>query len=148
MKVDTYLFGQVEVDPEKVINFPDGIVGFENSRRFMLAHEVDKGDPVSFTLQSLDDPSLAFPVIDPSVLGFNYELELNEEEMTKLQNPAPEDITVVLILSKAEGEAGPGGIRANVRAPILLNTKKQIGLQKVLVRMRQNITLSNLLSPI
>lgn len=148
MKVDTYLFGQVEVDPEKVIDFPDGIVGFENCRRFMLAHEVDKGDPVSFTLQSLDDPSLAFPVIDPSVLGFNYELELNDEELAKLQNPALEDIAVVLFLSKAEGEAGASGIRANVRAPILLNTKKQIGLQKVLVRMRQNVVLSNLLNPI
>lgn len=147
MKVDTYLFGQVDVDPGKVINFPGGIVGFENSRRFMLAHEVDKGDPVSFTLQSLDDPNLAIQIIDASALGFNYELALSDEELTLLKSPVQDEVAVMLVLSKAK-EGGEGGIRANVRAPILINTKAQVGLQKVLVRMRQNITLSNLVNPV
>ena len=39
MKIETYLFGSVDVSPEKVINFPSGLVGFESSKRFMLAHE-------------------------------------------------------------------------------------------------------------
>jgi len=147
MKVDTYLFGQVEVSPEKVITFPDGLVGFESSHRFMLAHEVDKGDPVSFTLQSLDEPTVAFQIIDPSVLGFSYELALTEEEMAKLKAPSMEDLAVMLVLAKGEGDA-VAGIRANVRAPILLNTKALVGIQKSLERVRQNITLSNLLNPV
>ena len=64
MKVETYLFGSVEISPEKVINFPNGLVGFEDSKRFMLAHEEGAEHPTSFTLQSLDDPNLAFQIAD------------------------------------------------------------------------------------
>lgn len=39
MKVETYLFGAVEVSPEKVISFPNGLVGFEQSKRYILAHQ-------------------------------------------------------------------------------------------------------------
>ena len=68
MKVETYLFGSVEVSPEKVISFPDGLVAFPDAKRFMLAHEVDQGRPSSFTLQSLDDPMLALQIVDPATL--------------------------------------------------------------------------------
>ena len=74
MKVETYLFGAVEVSPEKVIEFPNGLVGFEQNKRFMLAHEDGTAQPSSYTLQSLDDPNLAFQIVDPVTLGFNYEL--------------------------------------------------------------------------
>ena len=63
MKVETYLFGAVEVSPEKVITFPNGLVAFEDNKRFMLAHESDKGQPASYTLQSLDDAGLAFQIV-------------------------------------------------------------------------------------
>ena len=49
MQVETYLFGAVEVSPEKVITFPNGLVAFEDNKRFMLAHESDKGQPASYT---------------------------------------------------------------------------------------------------
>ena len=78
MKVDTYLFGSVEVNPEKVITFPNGLVGFESSTRFTLVHENDVGESASFTLQSLDDPTLAFQIVDPTTLGYNYELALSD----------------------------------------------------------------------
>ena len=57
MKVETYLFGSVEVSPEKVITFPNGLVAFEDNKRFMLAHESDKGQPASYTLQALAAPA-------------------------------------------------------------------------------------------
>jgi hypothetical protein len=34
MKVETYLFGSVEVSPEKVITFPNGLVAFEDNNAF------------------------------------------------------------------------------------------------------------------
>lgn len=146
MKVQTYLFGEIEVNPDQVITFPNGVVGLEDSKRFMLAHESSQSDPASFTLQSLDDPHVAFQIVDPASVGFHYELALTEEEMTLLQNPAPGDVSVMLVLYKQESENG--GVAANIRAPIIINTQTRVGLQKVLPRMRSNITISNLVSSV
>ena len=144
MKVDTYLFGAVDVSPEKVIEFPNGLVGFEQCKRFMLAHEEGQAAPSTFTLQSLDDPMLAFQIVDPTSLGFNYELALSDAENALLQSPAAEDVIVMQLLYK-NGDAGQG-ITPNLRAPLLINTAARVGLQKVMETVRPNITLSNLSS--
>lgn len=145
MKVDTYLFGSVEVSPEKIITFPSGLVGFEESKRYMLAHEEGAEHPTSFTLQSLDDPNLAFQIVDPTSLGFNYELALTDAENALLQSPAAEDVVVMQVLFKKE-EDGKAAITPNLRAPLVINTKARVGLQKIMETMQPNITLSNLAS--
>lgn len=147
MKVNTFLFGEVEVDADKVINFPNGLTAFEDKKRYMLVHEADKGAPVSFTLQSLDDPNLAFQIIDPTMLGFNYELELSDAENVLLQSPAAEDVAVMQLLSRKDGDP-KGEIVPNLRAPLILNLKARIGMQKIMERMEPNLTLSNLASKV
>lgn len=147
MKVDTYLFGSVDVNPEKVITFPNGLVGFEQSKRFMLAHEEDKGPAASYTLQSLDDPTLAFQIVDPTTLGFDYDLQLSDAENALLNSPAPEDVAVMQVLFKQEQD-GKAAISANLRAPLLINVRARVGIQKVMEIMRSNVTLSNLASAV
>lgn len=147
MKVDTYLFGAVEVDPEKVITFPDGLVGFENSKRYILAHEVDNGQPTSFTLQSLDEAGLAFQIVDPTTLGFSYQLSLTDAENSLLQSPGEGDAIVMQILYKNDA-GGNAAITPNLRAPLVINTKARLGIQKVMETMYSNITLSNLSSAV
>jgi flagellar assembly factor FliW len=147
MKIETYLFGTVELSPEKVINFPNGLVGFEESKRFMLAHEEGKAQPATYTLQSLDVPTLAFEIVDPTTLGFNYELELSDAESALLQSPAPEDVLVMQVLFR-QNEDGKSAIVPNLRAPLVINTRARVGLQKIMQSIRPNITLSNLASPV
>lgn len=147
MKVETYLFGAIEVSPEKIINFPNGLVGFEQSKRFMLAHEESKEHPASYTLQSLDEPTLAFQIVDPATLGFNYELALNDAESALLQSPAPEDVAVMQVLFRNE-EGGKAAITPNLRAPLVINTRARVGIQKVMENLRPNVILSNLTSAV
>lgn len=147
MKVETYLFGTVDVNPEKVIAFPSGLAGFEQSKRFMLVHEEGAAQPSSYTLQSLDDPALALQIVDPVTLGFNYELALSDAETALLQSPAAEDVAVMQVLFKQE-EGGKAVITPSLRAPLVINTKARVGLQKVMEQMTQNITLSNLASAV
>jgi flagellar assembly factor FliW len=146
MKVETYLFGSVEISPEKVINFPNGLVGFESCKNFMIAHEESETPRVSYTLQSLDDPTLALQIIDPATLGFHYELALTDAENDLLQSPAPEDVSVMLILFKSEAEGK--AISPSLRAPLIINTKARVGLQKIMEKINSNITLSNLSNPV
>lgn len=143
MKVETYLFGAVDVNPEKVIAFPNGLVGFEQNKRFMLIHEEGGAQPSSYTLQSLDDPALALQIVDPATLGFKYELALSDNEAALLQAPAPEDVAVMQVLFKQE-ENGKAVIIPSLRAPLVINTKARVGLQKIMETVSRNITLSNL----
>ena len=147
MKVETYLFGAIEVSPEKIINFPNGLVGFEQSKRFMLAHEESKEHPASYTLQSLDEPALAFQIVDPTTMGFDYELALNDAENALLQSPAPEDVAVMQVLFRND-EGGKAVITPNLRAPLVINTRARVGIQKVMENLRPNIILSNLASAV
>jgi flagellar assembly factor FliW len=144
-QVETFLFGRIEVKPEQVIAFPAGLVSFEDKKRFTLVHETDAGDPVSFTLQSLEDPALAFQIIDPAALGFSYELSLTDEESAAIQLADPADAAVVLLLYKKEGKA-TAGLGASLRAPLIINTRTRLGLQKLLPKLKPNVVLSNLLN--
>ena len=147
MQFDTYLFGKIEVNPEKVIDFPKGLVGFEQNTRYTLVHEAASDTPVSFTLQSLDDSTLAFQIVDPTTLGFHYELALTDAENEALGNPAPEDVAVMQVIFRKE-EGGNTTIAPSLRAPLVINTKARVGLQKVMETLRSNITLSNLANEI
>lgn len=146
MKVNTYLFGEIEVDPNNIITFPNGLVGFDGSKRFTLVHEASQEVPQSFTLQSLDDSMLAFQIVDAPTMGFNYELVLTDAENTLLQSPAAEDVVVMQMLFKKDG--GASEILPNLRAPLLINTQARVGLQKVMENFHSNITLSNLSSTV
>jgi len=70
---------------------------------------------------------------------------LTEVEDALLQTPAPEDVAVMQVLFKKENE-NKAELSPNLRAPLIINTKARIGLQKVMETMRSNITLSNLSS--
>ncbi|MDR1994530.1 flagellar assembly protein FliW [Azonexus sp.] len=145
MKVDTYLFGSIEVDPERIITFPNGLVAFEKSRRYTLIQEDAQGS--SFTLQSLDEPGLALQIVDPTTLGFHYELQLSDAESSLLQWPAADDVVVMQVLYKKEID-GKADIVPNLRAPLVINLRARIGLQKVMENFRPNVTLSNLVSAV
>lgn len=143
MQVETYLFGTVEVTPERVITFPKGMAGFEDKTQFMLASEESRGQLTSYTLQSLQDPMLAFQIIEPSAVGFGYELALNEAEEALLKNPGADDVAVMIVLYKEEGKIAP-----SLRSPLIINLKERVGLQKVLSGTQTNVTLSNLVSKV
>lgn len=136
-------FGELNVDPSQVITFPRGIPGFENSTKWMLFHEVDEhgnwsGGGVVVYLQSLDDGDIALPLTDPTLFGFNFDLVLSDSEVAELQFEDPSDVLVLTTLS-VRGASGnvqhPAmtDMYANISAPILINTKARIGMQKMLV---------------
>ena len=65
MKVNTTRFGELEVKNEDVINFSEGLLGFEKLTKFFV---VDPGDSTLILwLQSTEDESIAFPIIEPKI---------------------------------------------------------------------------------
>lgn len=145
MKVETFLFGSIEVNPEQLIEFPQGLCGLEEFKKFVLVHESEDGDPASFTLQSVEDPAVALQIIDPHALGFSYELALDDEEVKCIELDEPNHLAVMLVLLKPE-DAADKAINANLRAPLLINTRSRRAMQKVLTKVRPNVLISSLSS--
>ena len=126
MKIDTPRFGTLEVAPDRVIEFPLGLPGFEPLRRFSLFHPETQTDPAYFILQCLDDPEVAFHIADPTRFGYGYEIELSDEETAAIGLADAADAAVAVFLIR---DGGP--LRANMNAPIVINTRSRLALQYV-----------------
>lgn len=136
MQINTR-FGSQEIDPASVIHFPRGLAGFEQLHRFKLFHEQDK--PTVFYLQSLDDPDIQFPVVNPDTFQVAYECALSEDEADALQIKDAGDVAVLVTLAQTGDH--DRGIHANFMGPIILNTGKRIGLQKHLNQVSGSVVI-------
>ena len=65
MKINTRVFGEVDIEESKILTFPGGIVGFPDMEKFTLIHDEEKGNKSIKWMQSLDEPAFAMPVMDP-----------------------------------------------------------------------------------
>lgn len=137
MTIESPRFGTLEVEPSKIIEFPGGLPGFEDCRRFTLFHPEGE-DPKYFVLQSLDDPALAFHVADPARFGFNYEIQLSDEESAVLGLADPSTAVVAVMLTKEENGQP---LRANLNAPLIINLETRRGIQHVFARLNYELTL-------
>jgi flagellar assembly factor FliW len=143
MKIQFTHFGMHEIDPESILTFPLGIAGFENLTRYKLFHE-EKEQPIVYWLQAIDDPDVAFSVVDPAQFGLYYDITLTDEETALLQVESENDIAVMLIAYKQNSDtAGSDNVRANINGPVIINARTRLGMQKVLVELKANITLKN-----
>lgn len=146
MKIKSPEFGTVEVADDRIIEFPAGLPGFEQCHRFALVHE-EGGEAEVFLLQSADDPEVAFSVTAPARLGVNLEFALSDDDMALLKldkADRADDVAVVIIIrSQKAAEAGPAGagLSANFMAPLVINTRARVGMQKVISRLGCEITL-------
>lgn len=106
-------FGTIDVGDDAVIEFPSGLVGLEGSRYALLARD----DQETFLwLQSIEDPDLALPVVNPWDFFPGYELELTPADAERLGGASDEASLYVTIRAADDAE----GFSANLRAPILI----------------------------
>jgi flagellar assembly factor FliW len=107
-------FGQLEVDPESVLEFPEGLIGLAGSRYALIA---DDPDAPFLWLQSLDDPSLALPVTNPHRFFADFAVEVIDEDAERLglDNSGAMDVYVTVRAAPA-----PEDFTANLKAPILV----------------------------
>jgi flagellar assembly factor FliW len=114
LAIESTRFGRVEIDPETVIEFPDGLIGLGGSRYALLARDQES----AFAwLQSLDDPGLALPITNPHRFFAGYEVKLTDEDVERLGIDAetPADVFVTV-----RAGASLEDFTANQKAPILV----------------------------
>jgi reactive intermediate/imine deaminase len=128
MKIDSLRFGSLDVAPDQVIEFPEGLPGFEDLRRYSLFHpESQAGAPNFFIMQSLDDPAVAFHIADPARFGCDYQIALSDEQCAAIGLTDPADAVVGVMLIKDITAGLP--MRAGIYAPLVINVRTRRGLQ-------------------
>lgn len=134
MKIDSPRFGTLTIEAGKIIEFPEGLAGFETCHHYSLFHP-DNAEPKFFILQSLDNPEFAFHVVDPAQLGFSYEIALTDAETALLELDDPLDAVVVVIVRKDDAVNGEAPLRASLNSPLIINTRKRRGLQHIFAQL-------------
>ncbi|HEU24293.1 MAG: flagellar assembly protein FliW [Mesoaciditoga sp.] len=116
--------GTFDISEENVINFKNGIPGFENLRKFAVI-SLAETEPIKW-LVSLEDKNIALPVVDPWIAFSDYSINLNQSVLDELENPAKEHVLVFCVISLKEP------VTINLIAPIIINLEKGIGMQVIL----------------
>lgn len=127
MKIDTRLFGPLEWDESNIIRMPEGLLGFNDKRSFVLIED-ERVDPFRW-LQSADCPELALAVIDPLIFRPNYEIPLSAEsaELIGYESGHNALILAISVLSR-----DPRHITVNLAGPLVINAQTMTGLQVIL----------------
>jgi len=125
--VKTKHFGDVELDDSKVIFFDNGILGFEDCKRYAILYDEKDGKrPEISWLQSLDEPALALPVISPFIVKPDYN-PLIEDELIKHLGDLSDDNIIVLVSVTVPDDVEK--ISANLKAPFVINADLNRGAQ-------------------
>lgn len=127
IKIPTKYFDEVEIDEGKLIYFDDGIPGFEDKHKFTLI--AGEGMEDLHFLQSTEDPNVCFMLMYPSLLIGEYDIEITDDVVRKLDIKVPEDVGVYTIMNMGDDLKNS---TANLKAPILVNFKNHKGIQGIL----------------
>lgn len=128
MKIPTTRFGEVEVEEKQILHIPGGLVGFPLCERFVLLKH-SKQSPYRW-LQSLDEPSVAFLVINPSSIVENYEVRLSPEVAGSLFLSEETLKMVLAVVNVPRGRSKDATV--NLLAPIVVNPERRVGKQIIL----------------
>jgi len=127
VKTQTSRFGEIEVADDRLITFPEGILGFPKFHRYALLENA-KGGPFQW-LQCMEEGTLAFVVADPLVFFSDYRVSARPEdlEIIKLASAEAAAVLVIMTIRRDTGE-----ITANLQGPLVMNAEARLGRQLVL----------------
>jgi flagellar assembly factor FliW len=128
LKVNTSRFGEIEIPVEQVVTMPNGVIGFPHLHRYVFIKHRE-GSPFHW-LQSLEEPSLAFVVMNPLIFDPQYEFTLGKAETKLLELDDPEQIQVWVLVTIPHG--APERMTANLKAPLVVNLATGLAAQVIL----------------
>jgi len=134
MKIASFRFGELEIPGENIIEIPKGIIGFEQFKKYVLLEREDS-DPFCW-LQSLEDPNLAFVVINPMVFFKNYKIEIHHKELEDISVTTLDRIEIYAIVTIPEDISR---MSANLLGPLVINLDNNLTKQVVLVNSSYTI---------
>ena len=130
MKIKTARFGTIDIEEEKIIKMPFGMLGFPDKKKFIVLQHQENSP--FFWYQSVDDPGLAFVITDPFLFipDYKIDLEVTLKEMSWNGDGNSRDLNLFIVVNIPRGM--PHKMTGNFIGPILVNNKVYQAVQMVL----------------
>ena len=129
MIIETSRFGGIEVDDQRFLNFPRGLLGFPDDREYAL---IQTGENSAFYwMQAVHRPELAFVVCDPRLFAPDYRVAIKTEDLGLIGLADTTGSQVFVIVNKIEDV-----LTGNLQGPLLINVATRVGKQLVLSEKR------------
>ena len=129
MLVKTKHFGEIDLADDKVLTFENGIMGFEDCKRYaILFNNENEERPLISWLQSLDEPALALPIINPLSVKNDYDPVVEDGLLAKLGELTDENVAVFVTLTIPPDITK---MTSNLKAPFVINADTRKGCQVV-----------------
>lgn len=124
LRIHSRRFGTVDVSADEILSLPQGMLGLPESRRYALL-DGRPGSPFKLLL-SIDDPELAFAVVNPQELVAGYEPPL--AIAARVLGADLADVALFAVVTVASGPS----LTVNLMAPLAVDTHTRCGRQLVL----------------
>jgi flagellar assembly factor FliW len=128
MIISTLRFGELEIPDDKIIAMEKPVLGFEQLKKYCLVEREDCEPFLWF--QSLEDPAIAFLVVNPVIFYPDYRIEVNPKEIEELLVNDVRTVETYVIVTVPQD---PQRISINLQGPILINTDSRLAKQLVMV---------------
>lgn len=129
MKINTRLFGEVEISDDKIITFESGIIGFPDMKKFALIHDEEEGQGAGIRfLQSLDEANFAMPVMNPLIVKPDYDPEVDDDLLTGIGHKEGDNLLVLVTVSV------PGDLTkmsVNLQGPFVIDVETHKACQVI-----------------
>ncbi|SDE26462.1 flagellar assembly protein FliW [Desulfuromonas thiophila] len=126
MKTIDSRFGEIAYDPQQVLTFPQGLIGFEELREFVVMPNSKEG-PL-FWIQSVEDAQVALVLTDPTNFFLDYKVVPEAHERAILGIEADEPCFNLVVVTVHPDRR----ITLNLAAPILFAARTNRALQVIL----------------
>ena len=127
VNLSTNNFGNLRIEKENIITFEQGLLGFEELKQFAI---IDLEECLPFEwLVSVEDPIVAFPILNPTLFFSDYKPSLSKDDLISLNIKKEKDVEMFCIVTL---DKKPENVTLNLKGPILINMKNKMGKQVVL----------------
>lgn len=126
MKIDTKYFGNIEIGEEKIIHFENGVLGFEDYKDYTILYDNEKEKSFFSWLQSIEESSLAFPIVNPFNVVENYNPQINDDMLESIGG-LPDEDTIVFLMATIPEDVKQASV--NMKAPLIINASSRKGVQ-------------------
>ena len=126
MLVKTKFFGEVDLPEEKIITLDRGLIGLADYKRYTILYDCEKEDANICWFQSVEEPTLALPIIKPWIVKEDYN-PIVEDELLNHIGELTEDNLVLLLAMTVPQDIKEMSV--NLKAPIIINADTRKGAQ-------------------
>jgi|SRR5690606_13916840 len=112
MKIKTHQFGEIEFGEDLIINFAEGLFGFENLHKYLL---IKTDEDLFYWLNSVEQPEISFPMIG---------LRIIDEKYPSIEESEPFGIVIL--------NRNPQDVKVNLKAPVYIDQNNKSGFQKII----------------